>query len=257
MGRLLLLSSLSYLELPATLVCVVRLARLFRPYMVWRCLALYLMKECYAMSVCLHRYFSHRAFRCSRPVQAVLAFVGCLASQGSPIWWAGKHRRHHKYCDTSRDPHSPQAFTKLYAWIGWIYVEGPLGTGIDFEFVRDLTFFPELHVFEVAPWAPVALVHYLWWSQFGTGELVFVSMLSSVLCQLLTLYFNVIFHDDDAAASVDACKAADRPLDVLSNIFGEAFHKDHHVYPAKCKRPGLDVPYWTCIKPLKCIGVFR
>ena len=244
---------LSYLELPLTMWMTVSHLHLFRVDMLWKCAFLYLCKECYCMSVCLHRYFSHKAFRCGRGTQFALSFAGCLASQGSPIWWASKHRRHHKYCDTDRDPHSPQAFSKLYAWIGWIYVEGPMWKGVDSEFVADLQSFPELRVFELAPWLPVSCVHWAWYSAFGMGELVFVSMWSSILCQLLTLYFNVLFHDNEAEGT---CKASDLPHDPLSNLFGEAYHRDHHAHPAKCKRPGLDVPYWTCIKPLKQMGVF-
>ena len=224
-------------------------------HMLWKCVLLYMCKECYSMSVCLHRYFSHKAFRCSRSVQFALSFIGCLASQGSPIWWASKHRRHHKYCDTEKDPHSPQVFSTFYAWLGWIYIEGPLGRSVDSEFVKELEAFPELQLFEIAPCLPVITVHWVWFSAFGAGELVFVSMWSSILCQLLTLYFNVIFHRNNCCD--DVCKASDMPHDILSNVFGEAYHKDHHIHPSKCRRPGLDLPYWTCIMPMQRLGIFR
>lgn len=248
-------SSISYVELPLTLVLSVWYRQSFTWGMVLPCVVLYMCKECYCMSVCLHRYFSHKAFKCSRCVQFILSFVGCLASQGSPLWWASKHRKHHQHCDTHKDPHTPQAFSLLYAWIGWIYWEGPLGRGVEGDYIRDLTRFPELHVFEVVPWAPVYLLHYVCYSQCGVGAAVFVSMWSSMLCQLLTLYFNVMFHKDTEVATT--CKAADMPHDVLSNIFGEAYHKHHHLHPRLCKRPGLDVPYWTCIYPLKRVRIFR
>jgi fatty-acid desaturase len=46
------------------------------------------------MSVCLHRYFSHKAFETSRPVQFVLGVIACLAYQGGPLWWAMKVSEH-------------------------------------------------------------------------------------------------------------------------------------------------------------------
>ena len=61
------------------------------------------------MSMCLHRYWSHKGFQCGRAVQFVLYVLGCMASQGPPLWWASKHRRHHAHCDTDEDPHSPVA----------------------------------------------------------------------------------------------------------------------------------------------------
>ena len=41
-----------------------------------------------AMSVCLHRFFSHQAFQTSRPVAFLLGCLGCLAYQSGPLWWA-------------------------------------------------------------------------------------------------------------------------------------------------------------------------
>ena len=66
------------------------------------------------MSVCLHRYFAHQAFKTSRPMQCLVAIGGCHAWQGNPLWWASKHRRHHKHCDGPEDPHSWKQTSYLY-----------------------------------------------------------------------------------------------------------------------------------------------
>ena len=94
----------------------------------------YMLKEIVGMSACLHRYFAHRGFTCNRFVQFLLYLGGSLASQGSPIWWASMHRRHHAACDTDDDPHSPVVKGFMMAWLGWVYVpgnEGALGAGTD------------------------------------------------------------------------------------------------------------------------------
>ena len=54
-----------------------------------------------------HRYFSHRAFKTSRPVQFIFALVGAASVQRGPIWWAAHHRHHHMASETPDDPHSP------------------------------------------------------------------------------------------------------------------------------------------------------
>src|SRR5262245_51370278 len=66
-----------------------------------------------------HRYFSHKTYKMSRPMVAFVGFIGTMAVQRGPLWWASHHRTHHKYADTERDPHSPQ---KGFWWshIGWI-----------------------------------------------------------------------------------------------------------------------------------------
>jgi stearoyl-CoA desaturase (Delta-9 desaturase) len=59
------------------------------------------------MSVGLHRYFAHRAFKTSEPVRIALAILGCMAAQGPVLSWVAVHRRHHEYSDIAGDPHSP------------------------------------------------------------------------------------------------------------------------------------------------------
>jgi stearoyl-CoA desaturase (Delta-9 desaturase) len=59
------------------------------------------------MSVGLHRYFAHRAFKTSEPVRNTLAVLGCMAAQGPVLSWVAVHRRHHEYSDVAGDPHSP------------------------------------------------------------------------------------------------------------------------------------------------------
>lgn len=48
------------------------------------------------MSVCMHRYASHAAFKCGRWMNIGICLLGCLANQGGPLWWASQHRCHHK-----------------------------------------------------------------------------------------------------------------------------------------------------------------
>merc|ERR1719352_2024244 len=112
------------------------------------------------MSACLHRYFSHKGFKCGRVTQFALHVTGCLASQGPPLWWASKHRRHHAHCDTPLDPHSPVVYSDLYAWIGWAYTV-ELVKGTDEEYVQDLMRFPELAMAEHWCLALVLGVHAL------------------------------------------------------------------------------------------------
>lgn len=282
---------IGFLELPLFIVLAGALRHEFRWSLMGPMFALYLWKECVPMSVCLHRYFSHKGFRCGRVAQFALHWMGCLASQGPPLWWASKHRRHHAHCDTENDPHSPVTLGKLYAWLGWAYLsddqaQGPFGKGHDKDWMQDHLRFPELVLMENLYFVPIAVAHAAFYAYGGVKWCVFVSMMSGVLCQLLTMYFNVVFHSfepkapapgvsivaDDASAGRDekkkaggggagfpgggVCRAVDLPFDPLSNIFGEAHHAWHHKHPLAFKRPGLDLPYWLFIKPLLAVGVF-
>jgi fatty-acid desaturase len=64
----------------------------------------------------LHRYFSHKSFKTSKPIEYLLAFVGTLTTLGSIINWVGVHRYHHINADTNLDPHSPKYIGLIKAY---------------------------------------------------------------------------------------------------------------------------------------------
>lgn len=59
------------------------------------------------VTIGFHRHFAHRTFKTSRAMQVAFVILGSMALQGSLLYWASTHRRHHKYSDTVDDPHSP------------------------------------------------------------------------------------------------------------------------------------------------------
>src|SRR5205823_2854988 len=63
------------------------------------CLALYAIRM-FAITAGYHRYFSHRSYKTSRAFQFVLGWLGAMATQKGPLWWAAHHRQHHRYSDT-------------------------------------------------------------------------------------------------------------------------------------------------------------
>lgn len=67
----------------------------------------------FGVSIGFHRLLSHKAFRTPLWVEKILVFIGCLATGGSPLSWVGAHRLHHKFSDSSQDPHSR---IQIVAW---------------------------------------------------------------------------------------------------------------------------------------------
>ena len=62
-------------------------------------------------TIFLHRYASHQMFTMSRFWERVFFFFTFLVQGSSflnPRAYAILHRRHHKYSDTEKDPHSPE-----------------------------------------------------------------------------------------------------------------------------------------------------
>ncbi|WP_019927391.1 fatty acid desaturase [Nocardia sp. BMG111209] len=59
------------------------------------------------ITVGYHRLFTHRTFKTTPAVAAVLAVFGSMAGQGAVVSWVALHRRHHECSDQEGDPHSP------------------------------------------------------------------------------------------------------------------------------------------------------
>jgi stearoyl-CoA desaturase (delta-9 desaturase) len=89
-----------------------------------------------------HRYFSHKTYSTSRPMQFFLAVLGATTVQRGPLWWAYHHRHHHQHSDGPEDAHSPHVHGFLWSHIGWITSRRNFPT--DYSKVRDLARFPEL-----------------------------------------------------------------------------------------------------------------
>ena len=66
-----------------------------------------------------HRYWAHRSYNASLPLQYFLAMGGSGAVEGSIRWWSRGHRAHHRYTDTDLDPYSAH---KGFLWshVGWM-----------------------------------------------------------------------------------------------------------------------------------------
>lgn len=85
------------------------------------------------ISAGFHRYLSHKAYRTYGWFEKFSLAIGCLATGGTPLGWAGAHRMHHAYADTELDPHSPikRAWWKIYVH-DWGHVK------IQRKFIKDL-----------------------------------------------------------------------------------------------------------------------
>ena len=212
------------------------------------------------MSCCLHRFFAHSAFSTSRSFRFVLAVISSFAYQGGVLWWASKHRRHHKLCDEPGDPHSPAQLGFWRAFLGWTL--DPAERHVDYDYVKHIAGYWELEVLE-----------YIWWifplAAFGivraayggpTAAAVYVAA-PLLVCRLVTLLFNVEFHKHGMEMSAAACRALDTAR-FLGDLVGESAHAHHHMHPKALLRPSLgppyiDVPYYVFILPLLQLGLIQ
>ena len=108
----------------------------------------------FGITVGYHRLFTHRSFKTTRTVRALLAALGSMAVEGPVIEWAATHRKHHRFSDHEGDPHSPHldhapgwrgALRGLgHAHVGWMFrgkdMANPARYAKDLLADRDLRF---------------------------------------------------------------------------------------------------------------------
>jgi stearoyl-CoA desaturase (delta-9 desaturase) len=115
--------------------------------------ALYFLRM-FGITGAYHRYFSHNAFKTSRVMQFILGWIGAMAMQKGPIWWAAHHRNHHKYSDTELDLHSPRKGF-WHSHMLWFLRDDH--NEYDPKIIKDFTKFPELVWLDKYYWIPPLL----------------------------------------------------------------------------------------------------
>ncbi len=227
------------------------------PFAVGAAVALYFLRMA-AVTGVYHRYFSHKTYSTSRPMQFFLALCGGTTVQRGPLWWAYHHRHHHQHSDQPDDAHSPHVHGFLWSHIGWITSRRNFPT--DYSKVRDLDRFPELvflNRFDAV--VPLAFA----FAVFGLGALLKAHApgLHTDGWQLLVWGFFIsttaLFHGTSCINSMAHLmgRRRYRTEDDSRNSFilavitlGEGWHNNHHRYQSSTRNGffwwELDITYY-------------
>jgi stearoyl-CoA desaturase (delta-9 desaturase) len=224
------------------------------------------------ITVGYHRLFTHRSFKTSRTVRALLAVCGSMAVEGPLIEWVATHRKHHRFSDHSGDPHSPHVDQApgwrgtlrglAHAHVGWMFrgkdMANPARYAKDLVADRDLRFisrtFPLWVVVGLA--LPFGLGLALSGSIAGglTG-LLWGGAVRVLLLHHMTFSINSLCHvfgrrpfstDDESRNLVWLAPFA----------FGESWHNNHHAFPTSARhglgRRQLDLGAWLITGLERC-----
>ena len=215
-----------------------------------------------------HRYFSHRSFQTSRPMQFIFGVIGASSVQRGPIWWAAHHRHHHVASEQPEDPHSPVQHGFWHSHTAWFLTKEHFGT--DQRRVRDLLRYPELRFldrFDIV--VPVLLAVGLFmlggWlertaPELGTSAgqmLVWGFFISTVVLYHATFTINSLAHRWGSRRY--ATRDDSRNNFWLALItFGEGWHNNHHHYPASARQGffwwEIDMTYYV-LRMLAALGL--
>ena len=205
----------------------------------------------FGVTVGFHRLLTHRAFKTTRPIRAVLAILGSAAIEGPVISWVADHRKHHAFADREGDPHSPHVDHGhgwrgalrglLHAHVGWLFIHTHRG--------RRTRYVPDLLADPVVSWVdrtfPVWAFGGLL-AAFGLGWL-FGGRLRDGLTGVLwggAVRMLVVHHVTYSINSLchffgrQHFETGDesRNLAWLAPLsLGEAWHNNHHAFPTSAE----------------------
>jgi stearoyl-CoA desaturase (delta-9 desaturase) len=226
------------------------------------------------ITVGFHRYFTHRSFKTSRPVRALLAVLGSVAIEGPVISWVADHRKHHTFADQEGDPHSPHvdhgsgwrgALKGLvHAHVGWLFMHNQRGARK--RYARDLVADPIVSYVDrtFVFWALGGLVmaFLLGWAiggslQAGLTGLLWGGAVRMLVVHHVTYSINSLCHffgrrrfeTDDESRNL---------LWLAPFSFGESWHNNHHAFPTSAehgmRRWEID-PSALVIRALEKVGL--
>jgi len=211
---------------------------------VWVAAGLYLVRM-FAITGFYHRYFSHRTYRTSRPVQFAFAVLGNTAVQRGPLWWAAHHRRHHRHADTAQDVHSPRQHGFWWSHMGWITSDGNFRT--DLSQVTDLARYPELRFLDRFDALVPLLLAVTLFLLGGWRLLIWGFFISTVVLFHCTCFINSLAHTL-GRRRYDTPDDSRNSLVLALITLGEGWHNNHHRYPGAVRQGfrwwEVDVTYY-------------
>ena len=183
-----------------------------------------------------HRYYTHRAYDCGKPLQLFYLVFGATAVENSVLNWASDHRRHHRFVDQEEDPYNILK-GGLYAHIGWIFYKDARRPREKFNNIPDLLKDPlarwqDRWYLPIVLLATFALPTYVGLIQGRpVGGLLWGGFLRIVVVHHMTFLINSAAHLYGSRPYSLRNSARDNwwlgPL-----TFGEGYHNFHHAFQA-------------------------
>ena len=222
----------------------------------------------FAITGFYHRYFAHKAFKTSRFVQFIFAFLAASSAQRGPLWWASHHRHHHANSDKPEDSHSPVQRGFFWSHISWFLTNKNFNSKN--ERVKDLLVYPELKFLDrfdvIAPLFLAASLYVLGAAleiyaphlqTSGLQLLVWGFVISTVVLYHMTFTVNSLAHVWGKRRFNTSDQSRNNSLIALLTL-GEGWHNNHHHFPSAARQGfywwEIDLTYYG-LKILSALGL--
>ncbi|XP_078453810.1 acyl-CoA desaturase-like [Lampetra fluviatilis] len=186
-----------------------------------------------------HRLWSHRSYKASLPLRALLAVANSMAFQNDIFEWSRDHRVHHKFSETHADPHNAKRGF-FFSHVGWLLLRKhpeviTKGKRLDLSdlekdpIVQFQRKYYKPSVVIMCFIVPTLVPWYFW------GETIHTAFYLAGLLRY-TLALNATWLVN-SAAHMYGMRPYDKTINPRENRFvtisaiGEGFHNYHHTFP--------------------------
>jgi stearoyl-CoA desaturase (delta-9 desaturase) len=203
------------------------------------------------ITVGFHRLFTHRSFKTSPALRALLGALGSAAVEGPVIEWVANHRKHHQFSDLPGDPHSPHvehgngwrgALRGLFhAHVGWLFNGDPMAD--EERYAKDLLADPVVRFIDrtFLLWVLAGLAF-----PFGLGFALTGTIVGGLAGLLWGGAVRIFFLHHSTFSINSLCHFFGRQRfatgDESRNLLwlalptlGEAWHNNHHAFPTSAR----------------------
>ncbi|MEL6366917.1 MAG: fatty acid desaturase, partial [Pseudomonadota bacterium] len=190
-----------------------------------------------AVTLYLHRDAAHRSINLHPVLRHFFRFYIWCTSGMLTRDWVAVHRKHHAYCETENDPHSPQVYG-----LKKVLLEGAELYKVECKVPETLEKYGrgtprdwiELNVYERFPWGGITLFVLSCLFFFGVPGIILLSIQLISMPLFAAGIINGVGHHsgyrnfecDDAATNIS-------PIGIL--VGGEELHNNHHAFPSSAK----------------------
>ncbi|MEM6819214.1 MAG: fatty acid desaturase [Pseudomonadota bacterium] len=215
-----------------------------------------------AVTLYLHRDAAHRSINLHPVLRHFFRFYIWCTSGMLTRDWVAVHRKHHAFCETENDPHSPQIYG-----LKKVLLEGAELYKVECKVPETLEKYGrgtprdwiELNVYERFPWGGITLFVLSCLFFFGVPGIILLSIQLVSMPLFAAGIINGVGHHsgyrnfecDDAATNIS-------PIGIF--VGGEELHNNHHAFPTSAKfsmRPWEFDIGWMYIKIFEFFGLCK
>ena len=214
----------------------------------WSCFFVTYILGIMGVVIGYHRYFTHRAFETSKPMQYFIAILTQTAAQGSALRWASDHRRHHAKTERPGDTHSPYFDSYgnpmpkwkglLNAHFGWCLDDTTTDLNV---YGKGLTDDPMVQWADRTKWFwyifSIIIFPALWgWAFGGTIQTIIGTVLIGGFLRInlvlhCVLAVNSFGHTYGYETYSDGVSRAKNNWILAILTLGDGWHNNHHEHP--------------------------